>query len=294
MKRIAKLSVNEKLALAAMLGCCLLFWSSGQAQPPVEANGLGRGVSAPQEVAPAVVHGQGVALVQAGGDVRVEPFGGGGAVVRPQPVAITVAGAAARPMAPQGETTTVRAQGIGGQYRVDPELNRLQTELRRATEALRSADSLDQKTDATRVVTDVLNQLFDVDFQRRADELVQIEQRVKALREQLEQRRQRRQEIVDLQIKVIQYEADGLGLFGMPSGQNTDLGNWEVYRGAPVATTDRLRNLERNIEQPVQVPQEVRPGERRGRAGAGPEPGPDDVRPRRGIRGEDAVQVPPR
>jgi len=95
---------------------------------------------------------------------------------------------------------------------------RLQEQIRRATESLRNAEADEQKANATVYLTDLLKEYFDDDLSRREKEVAQIEERVKNLRAQLDRRRQKKQEIIDLQIKVAVNEADGLGFFGRPNG----------------------------------------------------------------------------
>ena len=67
------------------------------------------------------------------------------------------------------------------------------------------------------------------DFRQR--EIQAIEARVRRLRAQLEKRRSSKQQIIDLQLKVIEYEASGLGLFLYEANQPWE--EWTVqYRDA--------------------------------------------------------------
>lgn len=110
----------------------------------------------------------------------------------------------------------------------DERFRRAQDQIRRATAALRGAENDQQKADATKRLNDLLNEYFDEDVKHREGELTRLEERVKNLRAQLDRRRQKKQEIIDLQIKVAANEADGLGMFSQP-GPNPP-GNPAVVR----------------------------------------------------------------
>lgn len=70
---------------------------------------------------------------------------------------------------------------------------------------------------ATKQLTELLDQYFEQDMKSRAQELNDIAARLEKLRAQLDRRRQKKQEIIDLQVKVALNEADGLGFYGSPS-----------------------------------------------------------------------------
>jgi hypothetical protein len=89
-------------------------------------------------------------------------------------------------------------------------------EIREAAEKLRDAEGAEARQAATDELDRLLGQYFDDDLKRRIEELDRIKQRVEKLREQLARRVEKRQEIIDLQIKVLENEADGLGFFGEP------------------------------------------------------------------------------
>jgi DNA repair exonuclease SbcCD ATPase subunit len=82
-------------------------------------------------------------------------------------------------------------------------------------EAFHNAES-NQRETVLATLKQTLERYFDEDVNQRERDITQIEERVKNLREQLERRREKKQEIIDLQIKVAQNEAEGLGFFGMP------------------------------------------------------------------------------
>lgn len=113
--------------------------------------------------------------------------------------------------------------------------------IRQASDSLRNAANDDSKAAAKKQLFDLLNEYFDKDLLRREEDLQQIEARVKTLREQLAKRRQKKDEIIELQIRVAENEADGLGFFSRPAeGQGSP---WEAssatrpYRWTIVAPT---------------------------------------------------------
>ena len=88
-----------------------------------------------------------------------------------------------------------------------------ENEIRQASERMRNATDDSKKADAKQQLGNLLNQYFDQDTLRREQELASIEERVKNLRAQLAKRKEKKQEIIDLQMKVAENEADGLGFF---------------------------------------------------------------------------------
>jgi hypothetical protein len=102
------------------------------------------------------------------------------------------------------------------------EISTSRTDLMRAVgeaaEALRAADGEDAKAKAAAQLAKILNAYFDEDMKRRAAELAKIEERVKKLRTQFDKRAAKKQEIINLQIKVLENEANGLGFFNSTGG----------------------------------------------------------------------------
>ncbi len=72
----------------------------------------------------------------------------------------------------------------------------------------------DEKAKVKQVIEDLLNQYFDEDIKLRQAKIMEIEQRVAKLKAQLEKRRAAKSELVQLQLKLIENEAAGLGFFG--------------------------------------------------------------------------------
>jgi hypothetical protein len=101
--------------------------------------------------------------------------------------------------------------------------------IREAAKALVEADDDDAREDAERNLNEQLDGYFEEDMKRREEELANVERRVKELRELLERRREKRDDIIRLQVEVLQNEANGLGFFsteGPGSAQNLNMLFW--------------------------------------------------------------------
>ena len=59
--------------------------------------------------------------------------------------------------------------------------------------------------------------IFDKDMTSRETDLSQLEERLTKLRNQLKRRKEAKSEIIQLQIKLMVNEADGLGFSGTPA-----------------------------------------------------------------------------
>jgi hypothetical protein len=107
-------------------------------------------------------------------------------------------------------------------------------EIRQAAAAVNDAEDEDSKRQAQETLEDLLDRYFDEDMRRRERELAQIEERVKKLSALLERRRERRRDIVDLQVKVLLSEAEGMGFFSsgtFDGGENPWEMRVEAYPG---------------------------------------------------------------
>jgi hypothetical protein len=89
--------------------------------------------------------------------------------------------------------------------------------IREAAKALVDAEDEDDREDAQRELNELLDGYFEEDMERREEELANVERRVKELRELLERRREKKDEIIRLQVEVLRNEADGLGFFSAES-----------------------------------------------------------------------------
>ena len=86
------------------------------------------------------------------------------------------------------------------------EIGRLMNQLREASDA--------QKPELTKQLESAVDKYFDDDMKARETELTKLEERLSKLRNQLDRRRKAKAEIIQLQIKVLLNEADGLGFTG--------------------------------------------------------------------------------
>jgi hypothetical protein len=86
--------------------------------------------------------------------------------------------------------------------------------IREAANALDEAEGADARDAAKDKLAGLLDEYFEADMERREQELAQVEERVKKLRSTLERRREKKRDIIDLQMEVLLNEVDGLGFFG--------------------------------------------------------------------------------
>jgi hypothetical protein len=89
-------------------------------------------------------------------------------------------------------------------------------EIAAAAGKVRDAENESDKAEATKKLTEVVEKSFEDDLKRREQELAAITERVERLQAQLDRRRGKKQEIVDLQVKVAINDADGLGFYSQP------------------------------------------------------------------------------
>jgi hypothetical protein len=125
----------------------------------------------------------------------------------------------------------------------DPEMQKLNQEerdlARQADELARKLGGADNTGDRDKLRTDlreVLGKQFDIQRQRRENEISQIEERVHKLRDQLKKRSDNRQKIIDNRIDQILNDADGLGWNG-PDGGGGGFGGFNVFGGGGRAVT---------------------------------------------------------
>ncbi|MCL4204426.1 MAG: hypothetical protein KJ000_18225 [Pirellulaceae bacterium] len=104
--------------------------------------------------------------------------------------------------------------GMGGQIYDPYAHHELAAQLQPVLQRLRDAADDEQKKAIKDELAKILADYFDRDLKWRASEIDSIEQRVKRLRTQLEQRQEAKDDILQLQLKVLENEAAGLGFFG--------------------------------------------------------------------------------
>lgn len=109
---------------------------------------------------------------------------------------------------------TPMGYGMGVPAVEPPAARELNARLAPVLQRWRDAADDQQKEAIKDQLSSILEDYFERDLQRRSSEIDTIEQRVQRLREQLEQRQQAKDEILQLQLKVLENEAAGLGFFG--------------------------------------------------------------------------------
>jgi hypothetical protein len=92
----------------------------------------------------------------------------------------------------------------------------LDAKIREAAAQVRDANDDSTRAAATADLTKLMDQYFEADIRVREQELADIESRLGKLRAQLDRRRQKKSEIIDLQVKVATNEANGLGFYSQP------------------------------------------------------------------------------
>jgi hypothetical protein len=109
-------------------------------------------------------------------------------------------------------TVTMGGMGMGGA----PESLHA---IREAAAALSEAEDDEAKDEAQGRLAKLLDEYFEEDMKRRENELADVEKRVRQLRELLERRREKKEDIIELQVEVLRNEADGLGFFSAEGPQ---------------------------------------------------------------------------
>ena len=92
----------------------------------------------------------------------------------------------------------------------------LGTKIREASAAIRDAKDDESREKATNNLASALDEFFETDMKVRAKELEGLRSRLAKLEAQLNRRRQKKAEIIDLQMKVAFNEADGMGFYSVP------------------------------------------------------------------------------
>jgi len=91
-----------------------------------------------------------------------------------------------------------------------------QSEIAQLVKQLGDADSSAKKGEVTKQLEAAVAKAFDQDLEDRESDLSNLEERVKKLRAQLDRRRRAKDDIIQLQIKVLVNEAEGLGFTSKP------------------------------------------------------------------------------
>jgi hypothetical protein len=100
-------------------------------------------------------------------------------------------------------------------------------EIQELSAKIRDAEDDAAKAEARNGLAKALDGYFEEDMKRREEELAKVEERVKKLRALLEKRAAKKSEIIQLQIKVLENEADGLGFFN--NSQAPGAMGWSIF-----------------------------------------------------------------
>lgn len=139
----------------------------------------------------------------------------------------TVARPVAAPPTPVGlYEVPVNFTGGLGVAHPRSEIGQLMHQLREATDDAKKAD-------LTKKLETAVDKQFDEDLKNRETELTKLEERLTKLRAQLERRRKAKTEIIQLQIKVMVNEADGLGFSGASFADPNSVPGVTVYGVGP-------------------------------------------------------------
>jgi hypothetical protein len=124
--------------------------------------------------------------------------------------------------------------------------------IRDAAKELRDAKGDEAKDKAEANLRDLLSKYFDEDMKQREAALKEMEARLSKLKERLAKRHDKMQEIVDLQIKVLINEADGLGFFsGEPAFNGSPLNPRSAAPGPYDPQFDRIILHEASHTEPA-------------------------------------------
>lgn len=102
----------------------------------------------------------------------------------------------------------------GGRNRRGAKQNPAAVQMQQAIQKYTAAKTDDEKQAARQEMSVALLSYFDNDMKSREADIAQIEERIKKLRAQLAERREAKDQIVDLQVQLLINEANGLGFYG--------------------------------------------------------------------------------
>jgi hypothetical protein len=106
-----------------------------------------------------------------------------------------------------------RGSAFGGAGVMMP-VTRARSEISRLVGELRDATEDAKKTEITKKLEEAVTKAFEEDQKSRETELTKLEERLKKLRGQLDRRAKAKSDIIQLQLKVLVNEAEGLGFSG--------------------------------------------------------------------------------
>jgi predicted transcriptional regulator len=132
------------------------------------------------------------------------------------------------------------------ELKVGPFQHSLSAKIRQAAEEVRDAKDDSAKTEANAKLHELLDQCFSDDMTQRQKELESIQGRLQKLQAQLERRRAKEDEIIDLAVKNAVNDADGLGLYSERPG-----GPFEFSIATPVKVSTFPGSVDGNLFMPA-------------------------------------------
>jgi hypothetical protein len=123
-------------------------------------------------------------------------------------------------------------------YTADPasrtpdEVHAIQSNTHSALEKYKGAESDEDRAAAEEDLRKAVAEHFDALLKQREDQLADLQKRLETLTQELQKRRDAKQEIVDLRVEVLLNEAKGLGFYPEGDGET-------VYRYWPDSTWAR-------------------------------------------------------
>lgn len=100
-------------------------------------------------------------------------------------------------------------------------LRPLSIRLLRAYQVLRGAESAQEKSAARSELRTALSEYFEADMQQRQQSFAEVKQGLEEMESKLSKRADAKEEIVNLQVKLISNGAEGLGFFASPDRSGT-------------------------------------------------------------------------
>jgi hypothetical protein len=134
-------------------------------------------------------------------------------------------------------------------------VQRREPSLQEAAAAVHHAKDDEARSAASERLQQLLHRTFDADMQRREQELARIEQRLQTLREQHARRQEKKDEIIELQTRVLLNEAEGLGFHSSAGPFSDAIGE----RGPLAVSQDNVFLNALPMSRPAQSSDYLRP-----------------------------------
>lgn len=129
------------------------------------------------------------------------------------------------------------------------------SKIRSGAKKLLAAKTDSARAEAKKELSLSLDQYFEEDMKTREAEIAKIEKRVNKLRAQLDKRRAAKTQIVQLQLKVLVNEANGLGFYSKPTKRSsTNQAGFPILNGTTFRAGQIINSSAGSISLPCIVP----------------------------------------